>query len=523
MTICFSELPIETQRDIAETLSHCFPTMNERQRLYQIANIYIPFHSIVDPIDIWLYVFQSIQKNHQKTYALIDSAHFLLMGKYQDIERELTNAVNTKNKIHNNSAAETTEDKVHIEKLVKHIELQEALLRQISEDISLLQEISIILDFPIIPSHEEYSLGDKQDLKYPLVKNKKYNDIAQNHSNKNRFLHIFDFISSTRSSKNNTRLSDHFVYSVAALGLLSIGLSYVISSQTTNPIDASGVMYTNGSDKQLTNINVNGSMKRNTNKIFPSDTSSTKSLTKSDSKEFTSMSSKTLGSNAYESPTGIIIKNAKPENSTPENSTLEHILPEQSQIYDSGVLNEDLSLSNVSLSNESQQDFKDPLAAALSKATDRLIAQHQRTQNPELEESQSNTSTTASVHNLQSQNKTVVTSSVSNTSKQNKPSTDISANNKLSTMTTKQISTCQKNDQGILYGYWWVGSISSEEERFKSGQSIFIGNWSNVRTSPSSKTSKVCILQPGQQITLKEDAKIIGNNQWIAVYSDNIR
>ena len=84
MTICFSQLPLETQRDIAETFVYCFPTMNERQRVYQIANIYVPFHSIADPVEIWMYVFQAIQKNPKKTHALLEASHFILKNRLEE-------------------------------------------------------------------------------------------------------------------------------------------------------------------------------------------------------------------------------------------------------------------------------------------------------------------------------------------------------------------------------------------------------------------------------------------------------
>ena len=97
MTICFSQLTQETQKDIAETFAHCFPTINERQRVYQIANIYIPFHSIADPVDIWMYVFQSIQKSPKKTLALLEASYFILTSRQEETIREI--ASNDKDKI----------------------------------------------------------------------------------------------------------------------------------------------------------------------------------------------------------------------------------------------------------------------------------------------------------------------------------------------------------------------------------------------------------------------------------------
>ena len=85
MTICFSQLPLETQRDIAETLVYCFPTMNERQRVYQIANIYVPFHSIADPVEILDVCLSNHSKSPKKNHALLEASHFILKSRYEEV------------------------------------------------------------------------------------------------------------------------------------------------------------------------------------------------------------------------------------------------------------------------------------------------------------------------------------------------------------------------------------------------------------------------------------------------------
>ena len=45
--------------------------MNERQRVYQIVNIYVPFHSIADPAEILdVCLSKTIQKSPKKNHVL---------------------------------------------------------------------------------------------------------------------------------------------------------------------------------------------------------------------------------------------------------------------------------------------------------------------------------------------------------------------------------------------------------------------------------------------------------------------
>ena len=512
MTICFSQLPLETQRDIAETLVYCFPTMNERQRVYQIANVYIPFHSIADPVEIWMYVFQTIQKNPKKTHALLEASHFILNNRYEEV---VVSMQSSQDESVNQSAIDFGTD------ASSDTQLKQDVHDQTLEALSLLEEICIILEAQNI------------------VKNTSNTNFVSNMPSRssNKFTNGMFSGNNSHKKNPNSRLSGQFVFGMAAVMLLSVGFSFSLSSnadqRTINGQQVSVNTPINTKKTQLTNINVETRIKK-----LPSNSVHSKNDKSQNDKDsdYVSISSQHLGTQQYKSKTGITLENVKNEtlSSVREKSTDDTILQNNkihSNINNSLVSPSEISLKNTEASSsfvpsieKESQVFKDPLAAAISKATDRLIEQHQKT-------TQSQTSTTNNSTINKKKVSTVVPllqgSDVPVGSKVTVSDTQLNPKNKNTKKTTNAQSKvwkkCSGSSNGTLYGYWWAGKISGEEEKFTSGQIVYIGNWSNVRKGPSSKTDKVCVLQPGQQIKLKEDAKTYGNSQWVAIYSDSIQ
>ena len=100
-----------------------------------------------------------------------------------------------------------------------------------------------------------------------------------------------------------------------------------------------------------------------------------------------------MGSNQYESTSGITLENVKNEDSLSSQQQNEDNITSHSSTQSirktvtiklwnctrASLANTEESSSFVPTMEKDSQAFKDPLAAAISKATDRLIEQHQKT------------------------------------------------------------------------------------------------------------------------------------------------